>query len=207
MFFRTRKASFSLLPIMLLLINGGLFTFLTLIKNQEPYMSIDKRWSRSLYETNALSNPVMVLLTRLGSGFFMIPLGLMLYFSYRKTREDDKSKLILVNVLGIRILNALFKQLFKRKPPEWERHIEAGKYGYPSAHTMNAAGFYGLLLYLSGLWKNVWAVMGAVVFLVMIGISRVKLGIHLILDILAGLSSGIFFNLLSIKTYKMLFRR
>jgi membrane-associated phospholipid phosphatase len=207
MLLRKKRTSYTLLPLLGLMFTGGFFALLTVIRNQEPYLSLDKRWSRSIYESDAISNPFMVIVSRLGSGFFTIPLGLMLYFSYQKTGNRDKGKLILFNVLGIRMLNAIFKQLFKRNPPEWERLMSASKYGYPSAHTMNAAGFYGLLLFLSGLWKNVWALLASFVFLIMIGVSRVKLGIHYILDMVAGLAGGLFFNLLGIKTYKLFFKR
>lgn len=204
---KKKRTSYTLLPLLGLVFTGGFFALLTLIRNQEPYRSLDKRWSRSIYDSDTLSNPLMVLFSRLSSGFFTVPLGLMLFFSYQNTGNRDKSRLILFNVIGIRILNALFKQLFKRKPPEWERLIKASKYGYPSAHTMNAAGFYGLLLFLSGMWRNLWALLASFLFLIMIGVSRVKLGIHYILDMAAGLVGGVFLNLLSIKTYKWFFKR
>jgi membrane-associated phospholipid phosphatase len=204
---RTKRTRYTLFPILGLVLTGGFFVFLTLIRNQEPYRSLDKRWSRSIYNSDTLSNPFMVLFSRLGSGFFTVPLGLMLYLSYQNTGNRDKSKLILFNVIGIRILNAFLKLLFKRKPPEWERLIKASRYGYPSAHTMNAAGFYGLLLFLSGMWRNMWVVLGSFIFLMMVGVSRVKLGIHYVIDMIAGLAGGLFLNLLGIKTYKMLFRR
>jgi membrane-associated phospholipid phosphatase len=204
---RKKRTSYTLLSLLGLVFTGGFFAFLTLIRNQDPYRSLDKRWSRSIYDSDTLSNPLMVLFSRLSSGFFTVPLGLLLFFSYQNTGDRDKSKLILFNVIGIRILNALFKQLFKRKPPEWERLIKASKYGYPSAHTMNAAGFFGLLLFLSGMWRNLWALLVSFLFLIMIGVSRVKLGIHYILDMAAGLVGGVFLNLLSIKTYKWFFKR
>lgn len=207
MFRRKKRTSYTLLPFIGLVFTGGLFAFLTLIRNQEPYLSLDKRWSRSIYDLDTLSNPLMVLFSRISSGFVTVPLGLILFFCYQITGNRDKSKLILFNVIGIRILNALFKQLFKRKPPEWERLIKASKYGYPSAHTMNAAGFYGLLLFLSGMWRNFWALLVSFLFLIMIGVSRVKLGIHYILDMVSGLAGGVFLNLLSIKTYKWFFKR
>ncbi|MCM3717339.1 phosphatase PAP2 family protein [Fictibacillus phosphorivorans] len=204
---RKKKTSYTLLSLLAMVFTGGLFAYLTLIRNQEPYFSLDKRWSHSIYNSDQLPYPLMVLFSRLGSGFFIIPLGVMLFFSYQHTRDRDKSRLILFNVMGIRIMNAFCKLLFKRKPPQWERLMEASKYGYPSAHTMNAAGFYGLLLFLSGLWRNVWTLLISFLFLIMIGVSRVRLGIHYMIDILAGLAGGVFLNLLSLNTYRWLFRR
>jgi membrane-associated phospholipid phosphatase len=207
MLLRKKNTRFSLGAILICLITGSLFMAMTWIRNEEPFKTMDRKWSLTLYDSSRKPHPIMLIITRLGSGFFTIPLGLMLFFSYKNTGHRSKSRLLLFNVLGIRVLNMVFKQLFKRTAPEWERHIEASKYGYPSAHTMNAAGFYGVLLFLSGLWKNIWAVCGCFVFLTMIGVSRVRLGIHFILDMLAGLMGGIFFNVLGIKIYEVIGKR
>ncbi|MBY6037796.1 phosphatase PAP2 family protein [Fictibacillus nanhaiensis] len=207
MLLRKKKTSYSLIPLMGLFITGAIFVLLTSVRNQRPLSSFDKKWSHSLFKSHTFSTPLMELFTRLGSGFFMIPLGLMMYVSYNQTGNRDKGKLILFNVIGIRVLNFLCKRMFKRQPPEWERLVESSNYGYPSAHTMNAAGFYGLLLFLSGMWRHLWAWVGCFLFLVMIGISRVKLGIHYLIDVIAGLAGGMFLNLLSIKSYKWFFGR
>jgi membrane-associated phospholipid phosphatase len=97
--------------------------------------------------------------------------------------------------------------VFKRKAPGWERKVHAGKYGYPSAHAMNAAAFYSLLLFLSGLNRSMRAITGCTLFLILIGLSRVKLGIHFMLDMIAGLASGLFLNMASLKTHDLFFRR
>ncbi|WNB91282.1 phosphatase PAP2 family protein [Bacillus sp. NEB1478] len=203
MFFRIQKSHHSTFRIFALLISGLFFVLLTAIRNNETFHSLDKRSSQFFYRTKFFSNPVMILFSRLGSGFFTVPLGVMLYISYKHSKERNKSNFILFNVLGIRMLNALLKQLFKRKPPEWERLIDASKYGYPSAHTMNAAAFYSLLLFLTGLWRHVWAKWTYAIFISMIGLSRIKLGIHYMIDVLAGTAAGIFVHVLTtIPTYK-----
>jgi membrane-associated phospholipid phosphatase len=185
-----------------MLITGGLFLLLTAVRNNEKVISVDEKTSQSLYQTEKLSNPLMILFSSLSSGFFTVPLGVLLFFSYRKTGEKSTSNLIFLNVIVVRILTALFKQLFKRKPPKWERVVDASKYGYPSAHVMNAASFYGLLLFLTGKWKSFWTAFGCLLFLMMIGLSRIKLGIHYTVDVIAGIAAGIFINLLSTVTIK-----
>lgn len=207
MFSRMKRTETSLPSILVLLISGVIFTILTAARNQDPFRSFDERCSRSLYDSRTLSNRIMLIFSRLGSGFFTIPLGTLLFLSYKKTGEPDKSKLLLFNVFGVRLLNVLFKQLFKRRPPEWERKMKASKYGYPSAHTMNASAFYSFLLILSGLSRNIGAITGFILFLMMIGMSRVKLGIHFVFDMIAGMASGVFFNLAAIKLYNLFVKR
>jgi membrane-associated phospholipid phosphatase len=202
MLLRRKKPKFTLFHILLLLVSGGIFTFFTLVRNDKKYAGWDKKWSKFLYDSKFIPNSWMVGFSMLGSGFFMVPLGLMLFLSCRKTGERNKAFLILWNVIGIRILNALLKRLFKRTPPEWERLAGAGKYGYPSEHAMNAAGFYTLLLFLCGKWGSIWANFSTLFLLILIGLSRVKLGIHYLYDVAAGLAGGVFTNILLIKTYK-----
>lgn len=193
--------------IFVLLITGTIFIVLTRVRNQNPYRSLDEGFSRSMYGSRFFSKPSMLFFASLGSGFFMIPLGVILFLSYKRTGNRDKSSFILFNLFGVRLLTVLFKQVFKRKPPEWERSTEASSYGYPSAHAMNAAAFYSLLLCLSGFSKNMKMIAGYIVFLCIIGISRVKLGVHYVLDVIAGIVGGVFYNLAVIKTYNLFVRR
>lgn len=193
--------------IFVLLITGTIFIVLTRVRNQDPYRSLDEGFSRSMYGSRFFSRQPMLFFTSLGSGFFMIPLGMILFLSYKHTGNRDKSRLILFNLFGVRLITVIFKQVFKRKPPEWERSTEASSYGYPSAHAMNAAAFYSLLLCLSGFSKNIKMIAGYMIFLCIIGISRVKLGVHYVLDVIAGIAAGVFYNLAVLKTNRTFERR
>ncbi|WP_394605898.1 phosphatase PAP2 family protein [Fictibacillus sp. UD] len=201
------KTKTSSLSILVLLITGTVFIVLTIVRNQDPYRSLDESCSRSIYDSKFFSNPFMLFFTRLGSGFFTIPLGVFLFLSFNNTGDRDKRNIMIFNIIGIRLLTTLFKQLFKRTPPEWERRVKASPYGYPSAHAMNAAAFYSLLLSFSGLYKNTKIIAGYIVFLFLIGVSRVKLGVHYVLDVIAGIAGGVFYNLAVIKTYQLFVRR
>lgn len=94
-------------------------------------------------------------------------------------------------VLGTPIINELLKLSFHRVRPNLHRLIEIGGYSFPSGHAMNAFAVYGILTYL--LWNNVPGRIGRIVliitgsfFIVMIGTSRIYLGVHYPSDVIAG---------------------
>ncbi|MGD6956097.1 phosphatase PAP2 family protein [Rossellomorea aquimaris] len=91
--------------------------------------------------------------------------------------------------------NWLLKWIFKRERPDIEALIEQGGYSFPSGHSMSSFIFYGTLAFI--LFRALdhkrykWASVIVVSFLVLlIGLSRVYLGVHYPSDILGGFTAG-----------------
>lgn len=105
--------------------------------------------------------------------------------------------LLWVAVVGGVALNYALKALFSRPRPqlfEW-RVPHAGASSFPSGHAMTAAVVYGTLAYLltrlalgRGARIGVWLVLLGVVLLV--GASRLYLGVHYPSDVVAGFGAG-----------------
>ena len=66
--------------------------------------------------------------------------------------------------------------------------IEAEGYGIPSGHSQNAVVFWGIIAHWVG---QAWAWAAAIFLMVLIGFSRVYLGVHFPTDVLAGWAIGI----------------
>ncbi|MGQ8872533.1 phosphatase PAP2 family protein [Paenibacillus sp. TSA_86.1] len=113
---------------------------------------------------------------------------LILYVFLRHKRE----LLFLASVLiGSTVLNALLKLVFQRARPTINRIIEVSGYSFPSGHSMAAFSLYGGLAFL--IWKHIPSFTGRVCmivasagFILMIGISRIYLGVHYPSDIVGG---------------------
>jgi len=106
-------------------------------------------------------------------------------------------------VIGTPIINQILKQFFHRVRPDLHRLIEIGGYSFPSGHAMNAFTVYGILTFL--LWRHIHTRLGRTVlimissiFILMIGTSRVYLGVHYPSDIIGGYFASGFWLSISI---------
>lgn len=133
----------------------------------------------------------MLFVTALGYSWVVLPLlGLATYAFYRKGFKVA-AVLLLTSVAGGLLLTTALKSVFQRARPElFDSGYAASFYSFPSAHATVAIGFYGTLALLvawrlKGFWR--WAVVAAGIALVLlIGFSRLYLGVHYPTDIIAG---------------------
>jgi membrane-associated phospholipid phosphatase len=93
--------------------------------------------------------------------------------------------------LGLSIsvsLNSILKLAFHSPRPYWvnpsvQPMAAETSFGLPSAHAQNAVVVWGLL----AAWiKKTWAWVLAILIMLMIGLSRIYLGVHFLGDVLAG---------------------
>lgn len=96
------------------------------------------------------------------------------------------------NLALVIILNQVLKGIVQRARPDGFRLIAESGYSFPSGHSMVAMGFYGLLAWMC--WRYYkdeptmrWIYCTALgIVVVMIGVSRVYLGVHYASDVIAG---------------------
>ena len=135
--------------------------------------------------------PVMFGLTDLGSTAFVIGMialitGVGIYFR--------KMLFIVANyitITGALVLTELLKGAFHRQRPPLPWLAPAGGYSFPSGHSLISLTLYGFLAYW--IFRNIshsrWRILVSAGFLllpILIGISRVYLGVHYPTDVLAG---------------------
>lgn len=97
----------------------------------------------------------------------------------------------IVNAVNIVLLNIVLKLIFMRDRPYDLMIINESGYSFPSGHAMAALGFYGFIIYL--IWhfnlskkaKIIFTILLAILIL-LIGVSRIYLGVHYASDVLAG---------------------
>ncbi len=104
--------------------------------------------------------------------------------------------LLLAAVGGGGLLDWILKQIFMRPRPDFPNafYHESG-YSFPSGHAMISVLFYGCLAYilarLIGKWKwRVALAMAGLALALLIGFSRLYLGVHYLTDVLAGWAAG-----------------
>ena len=145
--------------------------------------------------------PVVKLITWFGSATCIVPLTVILFILIK----NRKTGLVIgINLVIVTLLNQLLKFILQRPRPTDFRIIDESGYSFPSGHSMVSMAFYGFLIYL--IYKNVKNKYLKVVLIsllslliVMIGISRIYLGVHYTSDVLAGFLLSISYIILYIK--------
>ncbi|MEK5059253.1 phosphatase PAP2 family protein [Paenibacillus shunpengii] len=104
--------------------------------------------------------------------------------------------IVAVSFISMWSINYVLKILLRRERPELEQLMAAHGYSFPSGHSMIAAGFYGVIFVLlvqtiknRGGSGSLVAVLGAL-FVLLIGYSRIYLGVHYPTDVVTGLLCG-----------------
>jgi undecaprenyl-diphosphatase len=138
----------------------------------------------------------MRLVTALGYYYVVVPLLVVAVFLFYRRGWRLSAVLLAISTGGSIVLTTVLKGVFQRARPElFDSGYQASFYSFPSGHATVAAGFYGMLTVilayrLEGLARWVVAVAGVLVVL-LIGFSRLYLGVHYPTDIIAGYLSAL----------------
>jgi undecaprenyl-diphosphatase len=120
---------------------------------------------------------------------------------------------VLIASMGGSILNSYLKTLFGRARPDVVPHLrEVMSLSFPSGHAMTSAAVYltlgALLMRVSSRRVTRWYCMGvAAMATILVGLSRVYLGVHYPTDVLAGWMIGLSWALLCWIVERLLERR
>ena len=142
-------------------------------------------------------------ITFFASRNFITAAALMLiaYFIFVRRHRWYSLKVPVV-ALGSISLNLVLKYFFDRQRPDLPL-VEASGLSFPSGHSMIAASFYSLIIYLT--WKNVESkplrnilVAVLIIFILLIGFSRIYLRVHFATDVVAGFAAGILWVIIGI---------
>lgn len=135
------------------------------------------------------------LITHSGDRYVVILLGVILLL--KKSLREKYGVKFAIAALSSTALYQIMKYIFQRPRPDLAlRLIEQGGYSFPSGHSMNCLVSYGILIYLllryceNRRLAKILSV-GLGLLIVLIGFSRVYVGVHFPTDIIGGWSLGI----------------
>lgn len=108
-----------------------------------------------------------------------------LLYGFRHRRE---AALLLFGVAGAALINLLLKALYQRARPDlWVDLVTETSYSFPSGHAMasGALAFSLMVVFWMSRWRWYVVALGGI-YMLIIGLSRMYLGVHYPSDVLAG---------------------
>jgi undecaprenyl-diphosphatase len=137
---------------------------------------------------HSLSSPLltslMVGISATGKDVFMGALGFLSVWRFLHLERRRDAIVFVITVLAAEALMEILKVEFHRARPMPFFAERPGDYSFPSGHALKSAVFYILLASLA---SSHWAVRAAAVLLaLLIGTSRIYLGVHYPTDVLGG---------------------
>ncbi len=151
---------------------------------------------------------IMEFFTLIGSTKVVVVLSLLIiYFLYKVLHHRLELILFISVIAGSPVLNFILKEIFHRARPDLHRLIAIGGYSFPSGHAMNAFTVYGIFTFL--IWRHIpyrigrgLLILFSTIMIVMIGVSRIYLGVHYPSDIIGGYFAGGFWLTTSIWVFQ-----
>lgn len=140
---------------------------------------------------------VMQVLTYAGSAVFLCPLVILAGALFVWLGRPGATIFVIAAFVGGQLVSQALKALFRRGRPELEDPlVQLTTYAFPSGHAFGATATYGALALVVASVAvtrrtRVGLLAGAAALIFVIGASRVILGRHYALDVLAGIAGGI----------------
>lgn len=160
-------------------------------------LKLRSAWLTPIMEgLSELANPVVVL----------VMASLIAMFAPGK----QPGRCVFINLGCILALNLILKNLVQRPRPEGFRLVLESGYSFPSGHSMFAMGFFGLLIWMVLTYEKdkrlrlIWS-LGLTGVLIMVGLSRIYLGVHYASDVIAGFAVSLIWLIFYTKIIAPLF--
>ena len=152
--------------------------------NSEPMVQVDHGFTQWLFrERSTPVSQLLYALTWLGSAYVTIGLTLIGSFVLYRQKKGRNMVILWILMAGVGLFVQVGKRTFIRaRPTEVAYYTESG-YSFPSGHSATAMTLYGLLGY--------WLVgICAIGLILVVGFSRIYLGVHFLSDVLGGYLVG-----------------
>jgi len=185
-----------LLGIFLSISSNVLFIKLSTEVFEQPAFIYDQTISQIIYSLRSpLLTKIMLLITHLGGSYVLIPATIITIFLIIRKHQEEAFLFSIILIMGL-ILNTSLKSILHRPRPDITPLINETSYSFPSGHAMNSFVFYTTVSFYSFRFTrkkklSIFISFASLLMILLIGFSRVYLGVHYPTDILAGYFAGL----------------
>jgi membrane-associated phospholipid phosphatase len=192
-------------------INAALLSELTEeVIESEGMVQLDKQFSDFLFSIrSSWLSEAFYALTQLGTRQATFAMGGLatLVFLYR--RRYTAVLAFWLTMAGVGLSVQYGKKFISRDRPAEVAFYQERNYSFPSGHATTSMALYGMLAYfmyrhLGKKWQRRALLLTTGVLIVMIGFSRIYLGVHYLSDVLAGFLLGAMWVLLGISLMEVM---
>lgn len=132
---------------------------------------------------------------------------LVMFILFRIFHQRIELFLFSLVLIGSTISTILLKSYYQRERPQLDMLVMEEGFSFPSGHSMAALSLYGIVTFL--LWRHVSNVSGrnilllsSIILIIIIGISRMYLGVHYPSDVIGAYLFSSFWLLFSIAIFQ-----
>ncbi len=168
-----------------------LFIIWTLLMLKNKLDNVDNRVYNKIKFNNFLIEFNKIITNFASTKFFIFICFIFLLF----LKEKKIVYLFIGIMLGCSLVVGFFKNIIKRERPDINRLVYEKGYSYPSGHTVSAISFYGFILFLALIsnivlpFKIILSFI-LILLILLIGFSRIFLGVHYFSDIIGAIILG-----------------
>jgi membrane-associated phospholipid phosphatase len=199
------------IAIVVFVLSISVFIDLTGELAEQELKPFDDHWSAYIqsFRTENLT-ACLTVITHLGSKItYIVVISLLIIISFLKKIGWNYILQVTVVLILSSLTNVLLKDIINRPRPTLEHLVQVTSSSYPSGHSMSAMAFYGFIFYLilrfkkNDLLKVVFSFL-CVLMIILIGLSRIYLGVHYPSDVLGGWVAGLLWITLCIVIFNFL---
>ena len=137
------------------------------------------------------------IITNLGRYLVIRNIAILITIWLLINREWVRAAMLVFLVIAANLISRLLQRVVERDRPDFPQDFLRGvEYSFPSGHTMLATAFYLMVIYLT--WVSFggtmigWTIIAiGLALIVLVGISRIYLGVHFTTDVLGGWIAGL----------------